>query len=363
LFGVLILLIPVPIVLVVLGLMVVDRVRRSEHGALVLALAAAAERGVPLPEAARAFADEMQADTGVRSLVVAQNLERGLPLWEAARASRLRMGTAMRLTIRLGETLGMLGPAMRQQLTDSQLADEALRAALGRFFYLGNVVVILWGIGTFVMLKIVPVFERMFAEFELKLPAMTVLVINLSNWIVKIGWVVLMPFFLLLPIFLMASLLYYVGFFPRGLPLVWWLTRRYDGAVVMRGLALAIRRGLPLPAALHLVSESYPVSLVVGRLRFATLQIAAGSNWIDALLQTRLIASADAAVLAAAERTGNLPWALEQMADSAIRRQTQRVQVLLQLTFPLALLLVAGVVGIFVIGLFLPLVSLIQGLA
>ena len=33
---------------------------------------------------------------------------------------------------------------------------------------------------------------------------------------------------------------------PRDLPVVWRLFRRYDGALVMRGLALAVRRGLPL---------------------------------------------------------------------------------------------------------------------
>jgi type II secretory pathway component PulF len=362
-FGVMILFIPVPLIAIALVLMVLDRTRRAQHTALISTLAMAAERGIPMPEAARAFADEMQGDAGIRALALARNLEAGRPLSLAASAVRLRMGSALRLAIRMGETLGVLGPAMRQQLDDSQQADNALRDAIGRLFYLSNVILILVFINTFVMMRIVPVFEKMFEEFELMLPSMTVQLINLSTWVVTIGWVFLVPVNLLLPVFLFGSLLYFAGWLPRGLPLVWPLTKRYDGALVMRGLALAIRRGLPLPAALDAVADSYPISMAVGRLRHASMRIAGGMPWTQALRGTRLISSADAAVLAAAERAGNLPWALEQMADSALRRQTQRLQALVGLAFPIALLLVAMFVGFFVIALFLPLVSLIQGLA
>jgi type II secretory pathway component PulF len=51
------------------------------------------------------------------------------------------------------------------------------------------------------------------------------------------------------------------------------------------------------------------------------------------------------------------------MADSAIRRQTYRLQLALHCLYPLVLLLLGGLVAFFVIGLFLPLISLIQGLS
>jgi type II secretory pathway component PulF len=86
-------------------------------------------------------------------------------------------------------------------------------------------------------------------------------------------------------------------------------------------------------------------------------------NWRESLLQTRLISTADAAVLGAAERVGNLEWALEEMADSAMRRMIYRVQALLQILFPILLLVLGFVVMFFVTSLFLPLIALIQGLA
>jgi type II secretory pathway component PulF len=115
--------------------------------------------------------------------------------------------------------------------------------------------------------------------------------------------------------------------------------------------------------ALHLLADTYPIRHV-GRLLAAVAGKAyQGASWHTSLAHAGLISSADAAVLAAAERADNLPWALEEMADSAIRRQTYRLQLALHCLYPLVLLLLGGLVAFFVIGLFLPLISLIQGLS
>src|SRR5687768_14435109 len=65
-------LIPFTIITVIVLLMALDRYRHGEHRALIWTLASAAQRGVPLPEAARAFADEARDDTGTRALALAQ---------------------------------------------------------------------------------------------------------------------------------------------------------------------------------------------------------------------------------------------------------------------------------------------------
>ena len=122
-------------------------------------------------------------DTGMRALALAEAIERGEPLAQAVRAARLRMGTAMKLAVRLGERLGLLGPAMQQQL-DACAADRRRPSATpsaGWFIWRG-VTVVMSGVSTFVLLRIVPVFQRMFFEFQIELPAATQLVIDIANW-------------------------------------------------------------------------------------------------------------------------------------------------------------------------------------
>jgi type II secretory pathway component PulF len=401
--------------------MAIDRYRHNEHRALVWSLASAARLGIPLSESARAYADETLGDTGARALDLARGLEQGLPLWQAIRQARLRVATPVRLAVRLGESLGMLGPAMKQQLDDSAEIDSALRNVIGRLFYLGNVVVIASGVVTFVMLKIVPVYEKMFSDFGIKLPAMTRFVIDASagsstlfvltlvgsapllvlstivlggafidhyrgssredrNHLERSGpvrmiwrvWRLLLGlwlFYLLfscwptfLALYLLAGLLFFLGWFPRDVPLIWRFFRRYDGALVMRGLALTVRRGLPLTEGLKLLATDYPIRHVARRLSVANSRIEQGEDWRQALVDAGLIGRTDAAVLAAAQRVDNLAWALEEMAESSLRRLIYRVQLLVQILFPIALLFIGVLTAMFAIGLFLPLVSLIQAM-
>jgi type II secretory pathway component PulF len=356
-------LIPVPIVVGVVVFTTIDRQRHGEHRALVWCLAAAAERGIPLSEAARAYADEALGDTGSRALALAQSLEQGVSLAEAVRVARLRLSTAMKMSIRTGEALGLLGPAMRQQLDDSGEGDAALRGTIARFFYLGIVTIFASGLLTFMMIKIVPVMQKMFEEFGLQLPRITVLVISLSNWFVSGGFLLAIPLFLAALVFMLAAVVYFLGWVPRDLPLIWRLFRRYDGALVMRSLALVVRRKGSIVDGLRLIGSVYPIRQVGYRVDQAVLQTMHGADWIAALQQQRLISSVDAAVLASAQRAGNLVWALEEMADSAIRRETYRLQVLVQVLFPPAVITLGVFVGMFCLAIMLPLIALIQGLS
>jgi general secretion pathway protein F len=361
--GIWVVIIPLPIAVTVIALMVIDRSRQAEHRALLGSLAAAAQHNIPLSECARAYADEKLGDTGLRAIALAESIERGQPLSRAVGAARLRMATATKLAVRLGDGMGMLGPAMRQQIDDSQQVDLALRGTVGKFFYIAFLILSLYVINAFLMWKIVPVFERMFQEFGLKLPAMTALVIKVSLWYVENGMWMTAPVLLLAMGLVLIAFLYYVGWLPRDLPVVWRLFRRFDGALVMRALALAVRRGMPLPQAFRWVADCYPIRTVGVRLRAAAERIAAGVDWRESLRRIGLISSADAAVLASAERVGNLDWALEEMAESAIRRQIYRLNAALQVLFPLVLLALGLVICFFVVGLFMPIISLIQGLA
>jgi type II secretory pathway component PulF len=359
--------IPTLAVSLVVVLMVIDRYRRGEHRALIWSVALAAERSIPLPEAARAFADEMQNDSGARALLLADSLERGQPLSIAVREARLKVAPSLRLSIEVGETLGMLAPALKQQLGESAETDSLLRSTIARMYYLYVVLLVLAGAMTFVMLRIVPVFQKMFEEFGLKLPPMTTLLINVCNYFVTHGWYMSAPFILvgqaLAVVLGIAGILFFVGWLPRDLPIVWRLFRRYDGALVLRSLALAVRRGAKLVDALYLIAEVYPIRRMRPGLIRAAQRAAQGAAWPEALRRERLITSTDVAVLSAAERADNLAWALEEMADSAIRRQAYWLQTVLNVMYPPIVLVVAAVVGFFVIGLFLPLIALIQGMS
>jgi type IV pilus assembly protein PilC len=350
------------VVILAIVMMAVGRYRSTENRTLLWCLAAAAERGIPLEQAARAYAMERSDELGIRAARLAELLEGGTPLSLALADTRVRLPLDALVAVRVGIETGDLGTALATVGKHDDDADMLLRSIFEKVFYLGVVANVLVGILTFIMLKIVPVYAKMFEEFELDLPKMTQLLVFISDYIVNY-WFLFFPFSIFLPLFLFVGTLHYIGWLPRNLPFVNWFVLRLDGALVMRCLALSIKQQRPLTEMIWLLTKLYPKTSVRKRLLRAGQALNNGENWCQALRQAKLIRSSDAAILTAAERSGNLEWALEEMADSSIRRLAYRLRLALNVLFPAVLFVFGMFIGFVVISLFMPLLSLIQGLS
>jgi type II secretory pathway component PulF len=349
------------IVVLAIIAMAVARYRTLERRSLLWSFSVAASKGIPLEQAARAFAEERADEIGVRASRLADLLESGVPLTDALASSRTWLPTDALVAVRVGQESGHLAPALAQVVKADDDMDSLLREVFEKFVYLGLIINVLIGILTFLMLKIVPVFAKMFEEFELELPAATELVVVTSDLFVSY-WFLMSPVMLAIVLLFFVGVLYYTGWLPRDIPGLNRLALRFDGSVVMRVLALAVRHDISLPRMIGLLTEIYPRWSMRTRLLAAAARIEGGHDWCDSLLYAGVIRRHDASVLKAASRVGNLAWALEEMAESTLRRMAYRLRLLLNVAFPLVLVAFGIVVAIHVIGLFMPLVKLIEGL-
>lgn len=336
--------------------------RHGEQRALVRCLAAAAERGIPLEQAARAFSLERSDELGIRAARLAEMLEAGMPLSLALAETRTRLPTDLELAVRLGVDTGDFSAAVATVAKADDDADNQMRSMLERFFYLAIVALVLVTILTFVMLKIVPVFARMFEEFALELPVVTQLCITMSEAIIVYWPVFLLPIYVFGGSALLRRFFGYLGLSPWIMSIfgVWHL--RQHSSLVMRSLALAVRQQRPIASMVWLLAQHYPRSGIRRRIETAANAINHGQHWSTALRRLKLLRRSDEAVLLAAERSGNLQWALQEMADSNVRSLTYRLRIVANVLFPLVLFVFGLVIGFVVISLFMPLVSLIQGM-
>ncbi len=331
----------------------------AERRALLWALAVAAEKEIPLEHAARAFADERAVQVGIRVSRLADLLESGVPLPTALVLTRNPLPADALLAARLGLATGRLGPALRMSIRHGDFFDRMIREVLGRFIYLVGVLLAGSLVLLFTMLKIVPVFAKMFQEFELELPALTKLNIAVADN-AAYGLPLVCPVVLIL---MLVVISYWARWSRYELPGFNWIWLRSDAALVMRALALTVQLGQDLGPALRLLAQQYPRPSVGKRLEQAAERVEQGTHWCDALRSVRLLTFADVAVLKAAERVGNLAWALEEMSEGSLRRWALRWRILINVAFPFLILALGLVVMFIVVGLFIPLVSMIQGLS
>jgi type II secretory pathway component PulF len=340
----------------------IHRYRTAERQSLLWVLAAAADRGIPLETAARAFADERDDIIGVRAVMLAEFLEVGVPLSLALRRSRHSLPPAALLAADLGQETGTLGPSLRQVVKQLDEYEITLRWAVEKLFYLGFLVLFTAATLMFLMLKIVPVFRQIQDGIQLGTPMMMDALVDTTRIFAE-DWFVFLPLIAVFAGVLVVALLYYVGFSPRNLPLIgriWW---RVDSALVLRWLAIAVRQNRSIVEFMRLLASYFPQPGLRRKLERAASRVGKGTHWCDALRRVGVIRTSDCSIFKSAERTGNLAWALDEMADSSLRRSAYRVRGFVSVAFPTVLIVFAGCVLAIITGVLFPLISLITNLS
>ena len=350
------------IVTAVVLLSLLYRYYSVERRSLLWTLMLAAEREIPLETAARVFAEERQDHIGRRALELAEFLEAGLPLALALKRARLSFPHAVLMAAELGQQTGNLGSTLRQAVGRTDESEVILRSAAERVFYL--VFLVLFGLGMWTSLaaKVLPRHVMIFRDFELQLPAVTIWLVGITRFFAEY-WPVTLLVAVPLLIALVRSFSYYVGYSPRYLPGLSASWHRADRSVIMRWLALAVRQKRPLPETMRLLAGYITRRGLRRKLEWAAKRIDQGDDWAECLRRADLIRKSEAAVFRSAQRAGNLPWALEEMAESSVRRSLYRFRAVINVAFPAALVAFGGVVLLITSAVLFPLFRMIQHLS
>jgi len=329
---------------------------------------------------------------------VCDEIEGGATLSEAMAKAPKAFNRLYVNMIKAGEAGGAL-EVILQRLAEFQERSQSLKRKIkGAMVYPIVVISVAVGILTFIMYKIVPSFKKIFEDFDSELPAMTEMLINISNWVVS--WWFLIPgipisiwlfikllrkfkhgrmgwdmFALKVPIFgqlveknILARTTRTLGtLVSSGVPILEALniTRETAGNAVFERLygkvAESIREGesISKPMKEHSRAGFHPMALffwffmppVVGVLLYLTR------------MNARVVDDLVVNMIDVGEETGELDTMLYKVADTYDEEVAVLTESLMSLMEPLLIIVLGGAVGFIVIALFLPLVKLISDLS
>ena len=270
-----------------------------------------------------------------------------------------------------GETGGVLDVILLRLAEFMEKSQRLKRKVVGAMIYPCVVIAFSVLIVTGIMIVVVPKFEEIFMDFETKLPAVTMLLIDISNWFVKgkpPGWAVV----LLSPVaaFLFYKLLrqsrggrYVADVCLLKFPVMGTIMEKSAVARFTRTLGTLVTAGVPILEAINITKETSGNEVYSRALGTVHDAIREGDSFANPLRASKVCDGIVINMIDVGEETGDLDKMLIKIADNYDEEVEVLVGSLVSLVEPIMVVFLGLIVGFIVVALFLPLVSLINSVS
>jgi type IV pilus assembly protein PilC len=265
--------------------------------------------------------------------------------------------------IKAGEKSGTLDKILKR-LADYLEKTESLKRKIKKALTYPTVILLVaFGVSLILMLFVVPQFQTIFSSFGAELPFFTRMIVNLSHF--------LRSYFLLF----VAGVVVAIALFRRSLKESKTLREKLDaltlkiyviGPLLRKGivsrytrtLAITLDAGVPIIEAMQLM-ENVMGNVVYSK---AVIQIckdvASGNQLYVSMSNTKLFPNMVVQMISIGETSGALAEMLNKVADYYEEEVSSIVDNLSSLLEPLIMVVLGGIIGTFVVAMYLPIFKL-----
>jgi len=261
-----------------------------------------------------------------------------------------------------GEKGGLLAEILARLAVYQENAARLRKKVKSAMMYPTVVTIVAILITIFLLVKVVPVFGEIFSSFQAKLPAPTLALINISNFVKR--YIIL--------IFIAGAGAVYGWFYfiktPVGrqfwdsrrikLPIFGVIAHKICLARFSRTLASLIRSGVPILEVLQITSQTVGNVVMEKAIKTAAFDIERGESISGALSKHPIFPSMIIRMMIAGEQTGKIDNMLERISDFLDEEIETTLSGLTALIEPILIVFLGVVVGGMVICMFLPIFKL-----
>jgi len=261
-----------------------------------------------------------------------------------------------------GETGGILDTIMTRIAMQTEKSVKLAKQIKGALFYPAAVMGVAVGAVAVLLLFVIPVFEKMFADFGGSLPVPTQIVIDFSNWSVA-HWYL----FILVPL-----ILFFSGRAIRNnakgrritdamflqMPIFGPLIRKTSTARFTRTMGTMLSSGVPILDALDIVARASGNIIIAEGIQYARRKVSEGKTLAEPLAETKLFPSMVCQMVSIGESAGALDTMLNKIADFYEDEVDAAVAGLTSLLEPIIMVFLAIVLGGFLIAMYLPIFTI-----
>ncbi len=260
--------------------------------------------------------------------------------------------------VNAGEIGGILDTIMNRLAAYIEKAMNLKKKVKGAMVYPSTVVGVAVIVVAVILIFVIPVFEKMFSGVGKTLPAPTLFVIALSDFLKKY------ILFILFAVFLFATAIKRVNrtergqlFFDRILlrsPVFGPLLRKVAVAKFTRTLGTLVSSGVPILEGLDVVAKTAGNRVIELAIQKTRESISEGRTIAEPLKETKVFPPMVVQMIAVGEATGALDQMLGKIADFYDTEVDEAVGALTAALEPLLMVFLGGTIGGLVIAMYLP---------
>jgi type IV pilus assembly protein PilC len=326
------------------------------------------DAGLPVLRSLKILEHQMKPGALKNALIdVVDDVESGSSLSEAFAKHPKCFDRLYVNMVKAGEAGGALETILKRLADFKEKAQSLKRKITGAMVYPVVVILVAVAILTFIMLFIIPKFEKIFKDFNMKLPWLTEMLMAVSRWFGQYWYV--LPLFPL-SIWLLIKLIrlnksgaYALDRLYLWIPIIGPLIEKTVVARTMRTLGTLIASGVPILESLSIVRETCTNAVFERMYQRVYESIREGDTIAQPLKESRLVDDMVVNMVDVGEETGDLDTMLYKVADVYDEEVDVMVESLISLLEPIMIVVLGLIIGTIVIALFMPLLKLLEGLS
>ncbi len=325
------------------------------------------DAGLPIVQSLQILTD-MQRPGSFRSILgqVTEDVQGGTMLSDAMARHPKVWDKLYTNLVKAGEAAGALDIILRRLSEFREKAQKLKKKIIGALIYPVAVLTIAVAILTFIMVFIVPKFEQIFRDLNIRLPALTVLLIEMSNFVANWWWIIIIAL-----VFFFVGVKIFRGTDTGGavvdrvqlkIPVLGNVVKKGSVARFTRTLGTLVTSGVGFLDALDITKSATPNIVVRNAIQDVRDSVKEGETINEPLRRSGVFDDIVVNMIKVGEETGELDKMLIKIADNYDEEVDSAVAAMMALLEPALIIFMGVAVGFIVIALFLPLISIIEQL-
>ncbi|MBK6726100.1 MAG: type II secretion system F family protein [Xanthomonadales bacterium] len=294
---------------------------------------------------------------------IKSNIEGGSSLAEAIARHPIYFDELYRNLVKAGESAGVLDTVL-DTVASYKENIEALKGKIKKaLFYPATVIAVAIMVCAVLMIFVVPQFKTVFSGFGADLPAFTLMVIGLSEFVVAYWWAILLGSmaagYVVLQLYRRSEAFQHTAArMMLKLPVIGGILHASAVARFSRTLALTFKSGVPLVEALETVAGATGNIIYAKAVMRMKEDVAVGYSLAISMRQVNLFPTMVEQMTSIGEEAGALDTMLFKVAEFYEREVNNAVDTLTSLLEPLIIVIIGSMVGSLVIAMYLPIFKL-----